>query len=213
MSQGDNHILTDTEIHAYVQHEAGNTEYFKMSDAEALAIKGKIEANDINKARYSESKRLYDEIGQSLEDKPVRRTNSYLMIAASIAVILTISYFTFFNSSTINQPDTEILAANFTVNEELENLVNYPVRGVEITNVTPENGDKLEGDVVLSWEWHEQDKLEIHLYNNKGDLLFTRSGTSPMNLNEDWTAGLYYWSLANEDETIHWGKFEFYPDK
>ena len=223
----EDNLLTDEEINAFVQYEAGNHEYFKLDKEQAERIKAKIQDNDISRRRYLESRRHYAEIGNVLKKK---RTLSPMMVAASLLILFGFSFLFIYRSSQRLTGDaasgpvaveldlgsneagealgaSELLAVNYQAYEEFENYVNYGLRDVGNFYAAPEKDAVVIGPVTLTWE-NDGAPLTFKLYDNQGKMIQkVQKVDASLVLDDLAEPGLYYWSLENEEEVIHWSKF------
>ena len=106
----------------------------------------------------------------------------------------------------VNLPTIAELSARFGLNETLDNRVNYPLRSVTINKVLPENNKVFKEEVKFSWETGADAQLTLKVYNKSEEVLFEKSSDTGK---ITWTIpkeNVYYWSLEDEYEVIHWGK-------
>ncbi len=206
----DSEYLRDEEINAYVQYESGNREYFNISEEKYAEIGKKIRSSDLNVNRYEKSKQIYMEISEEKKEKKF----PIMAIAASLVLLIVFSavyYFGDFNEqkdvvavNDLNMPSIAELTSRYGVNETLDNRVNYPLRSVAISKVLPENNKIFKEDVKFSWKTNSN--LTLKIYNKTEKVLFEKSsdvGEITWKIPED---NVYYWSLEDEYEVIHWGK-------
>ncbi len=218
--------LTDEEINALVQYEAGNREYFRMDEDKAAEIRAKVQSNDINQARYKESKEIYLSINRILKKRS--KFNPYA-VAAALLFLFSFSFvFIYFESQKLVKDgsggsiaagpavdtlgsvlsDEELLAEHYRPNEELENYVNYALRDIVRLEAMPKKGTVLNTTVNVSWAGEGISRLTLKLFDNKGALIRKEENrSSPIPLSELKVPGLYYWSLENDEEVIYWSKF------
>ncbi|MGB3466707.1 MAG: hypothetical protein WBA74_15615 [Cyclobacteriaceae bacterium] len=208
----DSVFLTDEEINAYVQYEAGNKEYFKLTEEKYAEIGQKIRSSDLHRRRYEQSKQVYDEILGIKEKSKF----PFLAIAASLLILLICSGVYYFGSlnnqlDTLtydgkNLPTLAELNKRYGLNETLENRVNYPLRGLSIQDILPENSSIFKGEVKFSWEVENSEELILKIYDKSEKVLFKKAtvdGTVEWKIPE---SNIYYWSLEDDSEVFHWGK-------
>lgn len=208
----DSEYLTDEEINAYVQYEAGNREYFTISEEKYAKIEKKIRSSDLNVNRYEKSKQIYNEISEIKEE----RKFPVMAIAASLLILVVFSavyYFVDFGDrkqviviNDVEMPTIAELTARYGINETLDNRVYYPLRSVAISKVLPENNKVFKEEVKFSWDTNSNTQLILKIYDKTEKVLFEKSseaGEITWKITED---NVYYWSLEDEYEVIHWGK-------
>jgi len=204
--------LKDEEINAYVQHEAGNTEYFKMSEEKYAEIGKKIRSSDLNQNRYERSKEIYNEIAEIKEERKI----PFLAIAASVILLLVFSSVYYFGGveepnnnmaiNDINLPTAEELTARYGLNETLDNRVNYPLRSVSISNIKPENNSVFKEEVKFSWGVSSETSLTLKVYDKSEKLLFKKASNDGEITWKIPQNDVYYFSLEDEFEVFYWGK-------
>ena len=207
-----NKLLTNEEINAYVQREAGNHEYFSLTDEQFAAIGEKIKSSDLNLSRYEASKQIYLEISEVNQTKKFPR----LAIAAAISLLLACTVFFYMNQGVepgtnialhnSNLPSAKELSARFGQNETLENRVNYPLRSSATSEIQPGNSLVFKEKVSFTWEAQEKTDYVLKIYDRNEKVLFKQS-TEKGQVSWDVPAdGVYYWSLEDNYEVFHWGK-------
>lgn len=204
-------FLTDEEINALVQYEAGNNEYFQLTQSEAERIKSVIEMSDLYRQKYEDSRKVYQEVHTVVTKKTQPNTFG---IAAAIALFLMGSLVLFninwngLTSRTLTQ--AELASPGFQINTELENYVNYPMRSSMVSTVQPEIGSVLSGSIVFEIDTRQRERLSLKILNNEQVVVFQDDlSAQPFLMEQDLTPGLYYWSVENEQEIIYWGKFYY----
>ncbi|MEL7148323.1 MAG: hypothetical protein AAFO69_18260 [Bacteroidota bacterium] len=205
-------LLTNEEINAYVQHEAGNTEYFNLTEEQFAEIGEKIRSSDLNLSRYQASKKVYLEIS----DVSKKKKMPVLAIAAAISLLIAFTVSFYINQGGYDGdavaihdgtlPTARELSARFGQNETLENRVNHPMRSSAKVEILPENSGVFKGKVDFSWEAKESASYVLKVYDRDEQLLFKQEVS---NGEVDWDVpadGVYYWSLEDDYEVFHWGK-------
>lgn len=209
-------LLTDEEINALVQVEAGNTQYFKVTQKEMDEIRSKIKSNDINEKRYLDSKKMYEEINHVLKEE--NRGLPLWKVAACIAFLIIGSLATIFwlreseqlTDVYIELTDEELLSENFQLNDEFENYVNSPMRSGGFQIIKPTTGIVLSGRIVIEWAKTKSSRLTLKIYNNNQKSILQQDVIPhKVTIDQEFSSGVYYWSLENADEIIHWGKFYY----
>lgn len=208
----ESEFLTDEEINAYVQYEAGNSEYFHISQEQYAEIGKKIKSSDLNVSRYEKSKQIYLEIADYKEVKKF----PLMAIAASLLLLIVFSAVYYFGGldskndvvavNDVNMPTIAELSDRFGVNETLDNRVNYPLRSVAITEVLPKNSVIFRDQVKFSWQTSAKAQMTLKIYDKTEKVLFEKSsdnGEITWDIPEE---NVYYWSLEDDYEVIHWGK-------
>lgn len=205
-------LLTDEEINAYVQHEAGNREYFHLTEEQFAEIGEKIRSSDLNLSRYHASRQIYMEISEESQKKkfPV------WAVAAVVSLLLAFTAFFYLSEgfdsdNTValhgdSLPTAEELSARFGENETLENRVNYPLRSAVAGEIKPGNSLVFKEKVHFSWDARESVNYVLKVYDQNEEVLFrqsTNDGQVDWNIPAD---GVYYWSLEDDYEVFHWGK-------
>ena len=206
-------FLTQEEINAYVQYEAGNNEYFKLTEERYAEIGKKIESSDMHRRRYEQSKQIYDEIlGVN-----TRRKVPFMAIAASLLILMVCTAVYYFGAldrhvdelahGGNNLPTLSELNERYGLNETLDNRVNYPLRGISINNILPENKSIFREEVKFSWELKGDQSLTLKIYDKEENVIFVKSTGDKAVEWEIPQNNVYYWSLEDESEIFHWGKF------
>ena len=208
----ESEFLTDEEINAYVQYEAGNSEYFRISEEKFAEIGKKIRSSDLNVNRYEKSKQIYMEIA----DYKAEKKFPVMAVAASLLLLIVFSAVYYFGDlgnkndvvaiNDVNMPTVTELSDRFGLNETLDNRVNYPLRSVAITEVLPRNNKIFRDQVKFSWQTGSKARLTLKVYDKTEKVLFEKSsdnGELTWDIPEE---NVYYWSLEDDYEVIHWGK-------
>ena len=207
----ESNFLTNEEINAYVQYEAGNTSYFNLTEAQYAAIGEKIRSSDVNLHRYEASRQIYLEINELGQKKKF----PLMAVAATVCLLIAFSVFFYFNqglnaNSTLavngDLPTAQELSVKFGLNETLDNRVNYPLRSAAITDILPENNQVFKGNVDFSWKVEQSTSFILKVYDKNEKLLYKQSSDDGT---VDWTIpgdDVYYWSLEDDYEVLHWGK-------
>jgi len=210
----DADILTDEELHAYVQYECGNKAYFNLKDNRYHEIGEKIKLSTLHQKRYEDAKKTYLEIAQL--DKSNKRP-SYWLIAAAVVFILMVSTIGYYglNIDMINDQKVVVLGNDeikhwtdhYGTNTQLDNRAFYPNRGSGLDVLSPPLNAQISGDVKFLLELKNKQLLTLKVRDIKNRVIHATT------INENgytWTIpedGIYYWSIENEKESIYWGKF------
>lgn len=105
-------------------------------------------------------------------------------------------------------PNHQLLAANFQSNEELEELVNSPLRSSTLAIVSPLNGARIEGSIQFDWEGNASGSVTLKIIDNRDEIIFEEEVTDGQFLyHHSLEPGRYYWSLENEEEVLSYGTF------
>lgn len=209
----DSNFLTEEEINAYVQYEAGNREYFKLTEEKYAEIGEKIRSSELHQRRYEQSKQVYDEI---LGVKEKSRL-PFMAIAASVVLLIVCTAVYFFGTldqemdnlaqNTGDLPGLTELNERYGLNETLDNRVNHPLRGVSIRDILPVNNQIIRDEVKFSWQTEGEQKLTLKIYDKSEKVIFKESATDGKIQWDIPEGDVYYWSLEDENEIFHWGKF------
>jgi hypothetical protein len=99
-------------------------------------------------------------------------------------------------------------AANFTPSPNLEDLVGGNVRGASVTVESPENGQAITGKMVFRWRSSSKGPFTVTIRTNKEEEVFRITTDRQMALcDKRLDPGLYYWTLLEDGELVHVGKF------
>ena len=104
----------------------------------------------------------------------------------------------------------ELYASNYTINEDLDELVatNYRSDDVEITQPENEKVYTKGQEVNFSWSTNLDEDWTIIILNNKNEEVFRKSQKAKnLSWNIDSVPGLYYWRLESTEELWQVGKF------
>lgn len=122
---------------------------------------------------------------------------------------------------TINgQPDTDVekiiaqpkqrvaYLAEFQVNPIYENQIGIHTRsGILKVESPPDSIEYAPGSSVeLKYHGAETDSLFLVILNNRGEVLSEEKIASPHKFQMQFPAGLYYWQLTDEEESLHTAK-------
>lgn len=106
------------------------------------------------------------------------------------------------------KPNHQLLAANFEPNEELEALINNPLRSESLKIIKPMDREKLKDNIQFEWSSQEDVQLTLKVMGNQENVVHqeqVKNGT--YKLNRPLSPGRYYWSLENEKEVLFYGAF------
>lgn len=113
-------------------------------------------------------------------------------------------------SAGINQAKQPDLYADvFKPLSYLEGAIDNQLRSETLKILSPKiNAEFKEPAVILfDWEPYQNASLSLVIKDNKGKTVFESVVIAPFTYMRTLHAGLYYWQLNTEDETIYTGKF------
>lgn len=109
-----------------------------------------------------------------------------------------------------NEPAANLLAENFAVSPNFENLLNQQLRsGYNTRAVSPLNDEVMKDKtLVFHWTTAYQGQVTVEIYTNKEKMIFSGT-TREQQIKTDIqpAKGLYYWKLESEDNLLFIGKF------
>jgi hypothetical protein len=98
--------------------------------------------------------------------------------------------------------------AAFQVNPVYENQIGIYTRSGNLTVVSP--GDSIDcivgSKVEIRYRGAVTDSLFLVMLDNLGEVLFEEKIASPYSFHMQFSEGLYYWQLTNEEEALHTAK-------
>jgi negative regulator of sigma E activity len=99
-------------------------------------------------------------------------------------------------------------AANFTPSPNMEDLVGANLRSTSISVESPKNGQSVTGSVVFRWKSEGSMLFKVRLLTNAETEVFQATTDRPMvQCDKRLDPGLYYWTLQEDGELVHVGKF------
>jgi hypothetical protein len=100
------------------------------------------------------------------------------------------------------------LAASFTVDPNLEDLVGVSLRSEGVKVIAPLPGADVGDDISFEWKAVNEPTLTLHILNNTGTIVrTTKSDSPPVVIKARFGRGLYYWKLESDEELLYVGKF------
>ena len=105
-------------------------------------------------------------------------------------------------------PSPRNFAANFTSSPNMEDLVGMEVRAASVTVESPANGQAVTGDIAFRWNSAGKATFKVRVLTNKEEEVFQATTDRNMVLcAKRLDPGLYYWTLLENGELVHVGKF------
>ena len=165
---------------------------------------------------------------EGVRQRPMRLV---LRLAAGIVVLLAagaIAYFAFLKGSSEPgaparaaaldtgsrkgnaqaQPAAPTFAANFTPSPNMEDLVGADFRAVSVSVASPANGQVISGEDLFRWETRSSMTFKVRVLTNRETEVFQATTRNDSVLcNKRLDPGLYYWTLQEDGELVHVGKF------
>jgi hypothetical protein len=106
------------------------------------------------------------------------------------------------------KPSPRDFSANFTSSPNLEDLVGADVRAASVTVASPEDGQAIKGDIVFRWRSSSKGLFRVRLLTNKEEEVFqATTDRNTVLCDKRLEPGLYYWTLLEDGELVHVGKF------
>ena len=111
-----------------------------------------------------------------------------------------------------SQPEKRSVAdsqnKNFTINPNLEYMINSQFRNETIKVNSPANNSTLINNIIFSWESFTAKPIQLKILSNRNEVLFEYTiQTNQFVLKEILFPGLYYWKLENQTDLLYVGKF------
>lgn len=106
-----------------------------------------------------------------------------------------------------NIDQTPLLADNFDISPNLEDLVETEFRSVSIDVITPANGDVVQTPVRFAWKNSDGAMTLKVLTNKELTVIKTTVSGNSYTVNKKLAPGLYYWKLETKKELAYVGKF------
>ncbi len=106
-------------------------------------------------------------------------------------------------------PGRQELAANFTPNLELEELVTAGTRSTSLKDVVPVNEAVVRGTAIrFDWGPRGERQWTLVIMDAAGqDVYSARIKALPHRAEKKLGEGLYYWKVLDEQEAVYFGKF------
>ncbi len=96
----------------------------------------------------------------------------------------------------------------YSVNPNLENMVDSRMRGVLPEALTPQNNSVQKGPIRFSWVNAFSNSHTLKIVNNRNNVVYSFPVSGDyLEIDAKLENGLYYWKLESENELLHVGKF------
>lgn len=103
--------------------------------------------------------------------------------------------------------EQQLLADNFSVSLNMEDLVQTQFRSLSVEVITPETGEVVQQPVQFKWK-DVGEPLTLKILSNKERTLLAAPVThNSYTAQKKFAPGLYYWKLETKDEVLYVGKF------
>lgn len=103
--------------------------------------------------------------------------------------------------------DEQLLADNFSVSLNMEDLVQTQFRSLSVEVITPDVGEVVRQPVQFKWKGIGEPLTIKILSNKERTLLSIPVANNSYTAQKKFAPGLYYWKLETKDELIYVGKF------
>lgn len=107
----------------------------------------------------------------------------------------------------VQQKEEKLLANNFAVSPNMEDLVQTQFRSVSVEVITPDIGEIVHQPITFKWK-EISEPLTLKILSNKERTLITAQViTNTYTTQKFFAPGLYYWKLETKDDLLYAGKF------
>jgi hypothetical protein len=140
--------------------------------------------------------------------RSIREEQAVLRGPVSIPEYLQKGYQGHVPSESANVQQKALLADNFAVSADLENLVTTQSRSASIQVISPPNDAVSRQSILFQWKTDGNDPLILKILSNKEKKIQSISvRESRYVFTQKIPPGLYYWKLESKGELLHVGKF------
>ena len=200
-----NDHLNKDELIAYTQYKLDYNEFFILTKEQFSRYDKHVKECQNCQKEFEDLKSEFLIITKNKTKNLFSYRN--LLIAASILIISTISFFVFISSS---EPKTQNLAL-YKKNNELEYLLNNSLRKDMIEVISPKNHQNFKREIYFKLNGIDTNKtITLKIMNNQEIIVYEQQIIkSSFTLKIDFQAAYYYWSLEDNDDIFYYGSFYF----
>jgi hypothetical protein len=107
-----------------------------------------------------------------------------------------------------NKNQENNIHSTFSINPNLEYMVNSKSRSFVISVQSPANNSLLSEEISFAWSEFTHEAINLIILNNRNEIVYSNSvSDNQIKFKGKLTPGLYYWKLENRNELFHVGKF------
>ena len=107
-----------------------------------------------------------------------------------------------------NKNHENSIHSTFSINPNLEYMVNSKSRSFVIQVQSPSNNSLVSEEIFFAWSKFTQEAINLIILNNRNEIVFSSLvNDNQIKFKGKLAPGLYYWKLESQNELYHIGKF------